>query len=650
MKFSTRVLCLVLIAAILPLTISVTVSVISSLQTLNGMNEQRLVALRDVKKSQLETLFVRFKDNLYAVAEIVEQRHSNLFSPSTHQVLTELNKRLHFYDVFVISPAGDIVYSAAREADYQTNLITGDYSQSNLGALFRQLQNSSELFAAADFAPYAPSNNEPAAFIGVPLTIDGERWVVATQLSIEQINLLMQTRSGMGDTGETYLIGPDYLMRSDSFLDPTHHSINASFAGTVSQNGVKTKAALAALSGKTAVNIVDDYNGNSVLSAYAPVMMYDKQWAILAEIDEVEVTAPASQLIWVSSFVFLLALAFAGATGWFVVRSVMRPLGGEPDEMHALMHQVAQGDLAWHDKDAPANSLKASLQALVAHLRSMMENMSATASQLSSTADALSVVTEKTESTMESQSDELNSIVTAVNEMTASISDVSNSAVNVAGVVSSAHKIGQAGLTGIQEVIGLTEQLTQQVEEGHGSIQVLAHEVADIRKLVDVIRGVAEQTNLLALNAAIEAARAGESGRGFAVVADEVRQLAVRSEQSTHMIEDVITTIGSQSEKTVQNINTSLSSVTSTQQSIHAVGTHIEEIAKAIDAVNSQVLSVSSATEQQAAVANSVDQSLHHVRDTGQQTLKGAHDITVSSQHVAQVAEQLKGMLDKFRV
>lgn len=67
MKFSTRVLCLVLAAAILPLFVSVTVSVFSSLHTLNGMNEQRLVALRDLKKAQLTSLFKRFEDNLHAV-------------------------------------------------------------------------------------------------------------------------------------------------------------------------------------------------------------------------------------------------------------------------------------------------------------------------------------------------------------------------------------------------------------------------------------------------------------------------------------------------------------------------------------------------------------------------------------------------------
>ena len=53
---------------------------------------------------------------------------------------------------------------------------------------------------------------------------------VAIQIPINQINQIMQERTGLGKTGETYLVGPDKLMRSDSFLDPKNHTVEASFA------------------------------------------------------------------------------------------------------------------------------------------------------------------------------------------------------------------------------------------------------------------------------------------------------------------------------------------------------------------------------------------------------------------------------------
>ncbi len=202
-----------------------------------------------------------------------------------------------YYDIFLMNPNGHIFYTAAREADYQTNIVNGKYASSNLGKLTRKiLKNKS--FAMADFEPYAPSNGDPAAFIAQPVVHDGTvELVVALQVPMEAINGVMQQREGMGETGETYLVGPDKLMRSDSFLDPTGRTVKASFAGTVEKNGVDTEAAREAIAGMSGAKVITDYNGNLVLSAYTPVNLNDFSWALLAEIDLAEVKQPIGQLI-----------------------------------------------------------------------------------------------------------------------------------------------------------------------------------------------------------------------------------------------------------------------------------------------------------------------------------------------------------------
>ena len=135
-----------------------------------------------------------------------------------------------YYDLFLISPNGDVFYTVAKEADYQTNIISGVYSTSGLGNLTREVVSTGR-FGFADFEPYAPSNGEPAAFMAQPLVHDGEiEMIIALQLPLEGINFVMSERTGMGETGESYLIGSDMLMRSDSFLDPVNHTVMASFA------------------------------------------------------------------------------------------------------------------------------------------------------------------------------------------------------------------------------------------------------------------------------------------------------------------------------------------------------------------------------------------------------------------------------------
>ncbi len=179
-----------------------------------------------------------------------------------------------YYDLFLINPDGYCFYTVAEEADYQTNFINGQYASSNLGQLTREVL-SSRRFGFADFEPYAPSNGEPCAFVAQPCVVKGSvEMIVALQLPLQAVNDIMQERSGLGETGETYLVGADKLMRSDSYLDPTGHSVAASFAGTVDRNGVDTEAARKALSGETDASLIIDYNGNPVLSAYRPLEVF----------------------------------------------------------------------------------------------------------------------------------------------------------------------------------------------------------------------------------------------------------------------------------------------------------------------------------------------------------------------------------------
>ncbi len=197
-------------------------------------------------------------------------------------------------------------------------------------------------FGIADFEPYAPSNNEPSVFIAQPVVQNDQTdVVVALQLSLEAINSIMQQREGMGKTGETYLVGPDKLMRSDSFLDPENHSVHASFANP-SKGKVDTVAVQEALNGNSDGKIIEDYNDNWVLSAYAPLQIGDTTWALLAEIDETEVKAPIRALI-TSIVVIGIGIALVVAVlAFFLARGIANPL---VKGAH-LANAVARGDLS----------------------------------------------------------------------------------------------------------------------------------------------------------------------------------------------------------------------------------------------------------------------------------------------------------------
>ncbi|MDM8541907.1 methyl-accepting chemotaxis protein [Desulfococcaceae bacterium HSG9] len=259
---------------------------------------------------------------------IAEIDVAEAFSPVDQQgraFFAQYKEQYNYYDLFLINPDGYCFYSVEQEADYQSNLVSGRYANSNLGKLTRNVLDSRQ-FGFADFERYAPSNDEPASFIAQPVVVGGKsELVVAVQIPLEGVNHIMQERTGMGKTGETYLIGADKLMRSDSFLDPTNHSVLASFANP-NTGSVDTEASREALNGTTGQKIVLDYNGNLVLSAYTPIKIFGASWAVLAEIDEVEAFASITALQQVMGIIGVVALIAIIVLAFIIARTISKPI------------------------------------------------------------------------------------------------------------------------------------------------------------------------------------------------------------------------------------------------------------------------------------------------------------------------------------
>lgn len=192
-----------------------------------------------------------------------------------------------YYDIFLFSPEGNLVYTVFKELDYATNVNTGKWKDTDLGNAFRAARDgkdpSKQYFF--DFKPYAPSHGAPASFISQAVYTTSGRFlgVLVFQMPIERINRVMQISAGMGESGETYIVGTDHLMRSDSRFSEESTILKTEVTGTTVD---------AALAGEKGVELVKDYRGIPVFSAYGPIDFLGTRWAVLAEIDKAEIAAP----------------------------------------------------------------------------------------------------------------------------------------------------------------------------------------------------------------------------------------------------------------------------------------------------------------------------------------------------------------------
>ncbi|MBT7208133.1 MAG: methyl-accepting chemotaxis protein [Gammaproteobacteria bacterium] len=334
---------------------------------------------------------------------------------------------------------------------------------------------------------------------------------------------------------------------------------------------------------------------------------------------------------------------------YFIYLSLFKPLGKISD----IIRNISSGELQQQIEIRSENeigNLFLTAKIIQARLKTVIGQISESSINVSVNADSLSQAGNESFMQMSSQLNETQSVASAISQMTSAIEEVAGNTASVSTETEDAMQEAEKNIKLVNQLNITITRLVDEVENSSNVIATLNAKSTDISSIIESINSIAEQTNLLALNAAIEAARAGEQGRGFAVVADEVRTLAVRTQDATREITDVIASLQTEVKNAIHVMDKGQKqAVAATDQTLETIKS-LDSIRTAINKINDKSTVIASATTQQSASSKEISETILNISRMASETLDSAQITSETGERLNQNADKMLQQFTMFDI
>ncbi|SES68124.1 methyl-accepting chemotaxis protein [Anaerobranca gottschalkii] len=615
-----------------------------------------IISIRDAKKIQLEKYFDERKADLITLSTNpaiqsfytqLNEAYNKGIDSLPYQALKEtwdpyFQEFLNLYgykEIFFANEKGEVIYIATR-----TNELGINYLEDKTTVLSHGIRYGLREITFVDFSTY-PETDDYTAFLSAPIN-STEVGVIILELDHNQITEITKQETGLGNSGDIYLIGNDKRMRTNSKLtdiNDSGYTIVNTFQANRSILGVKEH------------DFTVDFRQVPVLSAWTDINVFNHRWGLIVQVDLEEIMLPITRLKngYRNILLFLIILNLITSTlfGIYLTRpittlkNVISDIANSRGDLRKKVHIKSRDEIG-HLANS-VNRLIENTKDMVAKIKDISLVVGNKSKNLEEGAKFATQSTEEISVSIQKNADISSEMVVKVESINSLAEDFKNLSLET-------QKKAELSLKETLELVSMVNSYQQEMAATEKQLESLVLKIEEttvkmhnldeingkIKGIVEFIQSTSQQTNLLALNAAIEAARAGEEGRGFAVVAEEVRKLAEQSRTASEEIISFVEEIFNKTEEVKNDVETNKNMVIAQKNLMEKLKVGFSNFVQKTEETkkaSNQIVRISDTLKEKSSIIN----------DNVEKLLIAFHEIASSNQQIASSTEEQVALMDE---